>query len=93
MLEHRIIYNYIFISYSKFIAGRKQIGLLLTLGVRSCSFESNLPDLIKKNNHTIVYITKLKLKKTSVILISSDEIVYYKGIYQGGVIIGSNWEE
>ena len=25
-------------------AGRKQIGVLLTLGVRSCSFESNLPD-------------------------------------------------
>ena len=27
------------------LTGRKQIGLLLTLGVRSCSFESGLPDL------------------------------------------------
>jgi len=26
------------------ITGRKQTGLLLTLGVRSCSFESGLPE-------------------------------------------------
>ena len=30
------------------ITGRKQTGLLLTLGVRSCSFESSLPE--NKNN-------------------------------------------
>ena len=50
-----------------FIAGRKQIGLLLTLGVRSCSFESNLPDKKKIENKTkhysLVFSFYKKLKK------------------------------
>ena len=39
-----------------FLTGRKQIGLLLTLGVRSCSFESSLPDIV----YWLGYTSKIK---------------------------------